>query len=257
MTAASPAGLILRNGRIYTVDAMRSWASAVAIDKGQFVAIGDDAAVGALKGPFTSMVDLKGRMAMPGIVDIGAQVLADGQAEFDLGIASDCGDGFRAEAAGWAEAPPSDWITAAQRSDRPPSLTLDAAPFVSVHYRPETRQAAAASMIQTLNSFGVTAFLEGASTREIMGALKSLDDRGALTAWAGCTIPADELSRTLRQSGDPLVVTREMYRSRHVKPDFVSVSLDTPACRTPTFHEPYLADPIRGSILTRLNGQHV
>ena len=67
---ASFADLILRNGRIYTVDRARSWASAVAILNGRYVAVGDDAAVERYRGPATAIVDLQGRMAMPGITDI-------------------------------------------------------------------------------------------------------------------------------------------------------------------------------------------
>ena len=75
------ADLILRNGRIYTVDDKRSWASAVAIRNGRYIAIGDDAAVAPHKGPSTEIVDLSGRMAMPGITDIHTHMMMGGQAE--------------------------------------------------------------------------------------------------------------------------------------------------------------------------------
>ena len=60
MKAASSADLILRNGRIYTVDRTRPWATAVAIRNGCFIAVGDDAAVEACRGPSTQIVDLNG-----------------------------------------------------------------------------------------------------------------------------------------------------------------------------------------------------
>ena len=47
------ADLILRNGRIYTVDRARPWAAAVAVRNGSFIAVGDDAAVEACRGPIT------------------------------------------------------------------------------------------------------------------------------------------------------------------------------------------------------------
>jgi predicted amidohydrolase YtcJ len=66
---AQPADLILRNGRIVTVDARFSTAQAVAIRGGRFVAVGDDAAVAAQAGPSTQVVDLGGRTVVPGLVD--------------------------------------------------------------------------------------------------------------------------------------------------------------------------------------------
>ena len=64
------ADTVYRNGRIYTVDRARSWADAVAIKGGHFVAVGTNAAVAAFVGPATRVVDLGGRMAMPGIYDM-------------------------------------------------------------------------------------------------------------------------------------------------------------------------------------------
>ncbi len=108
------ADLILRNGRIYTVDDKRSWASAVAIRNGRYIAIGDDAAVDPHKGPSTEIVDLAGRMAMPGITDIHTHMMMGGQAElFDLNFASSLGvDGICAAVRAWAEK------AAARRLDR-------------------------------------------------------------------------------------------------------------------------------------------
>src|SRR5271154_5442708 len=89
MKVSAFADLILRNGRIYTVDRGRAWASAVAVRNGCFIAVGDDAAVEASRGPSTQVVDLKGCMAMPGIVDIHTHMLMGGQAEmFDLNFSS-------------------------------------------------------------------------------------------------------------------------------------------------------------------------
>ncbi len=61
--------LIVRNGRIYTLDATGSIASALAVKAGRIVAVGEDTAIGSLAGPHTSMVDLAGRIAIPGIFD--------------------------------------------------------------------------------------------------------------------------------------------------------------------------------------------
>jgi len=63
------ADLVLYNGKIFTVDASQPWATAVAIRDGKFVAVGSDVEVKKLIGKETEMVDLKGRLALPGFND--------------------------------------------------------------------------------------------------------------------------------------------------------------------------------------------
>jgi predicted amidohydrolase YtcJ len=70
--AAAPqpvADLVLTNGRVYTVDAARSWASAVAIRGDRIVYVGDDAGVRRWAGGGTHVVDLHGRMVLPAFHD--------------------------------------------------------------------------------------------------------------------------------------------------------------------------------------------
>ena len=64
-----PADLILKNGAIYTVDAARSWARAVVVRDGRIVYVGDDAGSDAFAGSGTKVVDLEGKMVLPGFVD--------------------------------------------------------------------------------------------------------------------------------------------------------------------------------------------
>lgn len=64
-----PADLILTGGVVYTVDAARSWAQAVAVRDGTIVAIGTDRDVAELKGPASEVVELGGRMVLPGFQD--------------------------------------------------------------------------------------------------------------------------------------------------------------------------------------------
>ena len=65
----APADIVLRGGGIYTVDVDRGWAEAAAIRDGRIVAVGDDDELSAYVGAETRIVDLQGRMAMPGIHD--------------------------------------------------------------------------------------------------------------------------------------------------------------------------------------------
>ena len=52
--AQSPADLVMRGGDVYTVDAVRSWAQAIAVADGKIVYVGTDAGVSAWIGSQTS-----------------------------------------------------------------------------------------------------------------------------------------------------------------------------------------------------------
>ena len=64
-----PADLVLINGGIYTVDSARTWAQAAAISGNKIIAVGSNTEVQTLIGPNTRVIDLTGRMALPGIHD--------------------------------------------------------------------------------------------------------------------------------------------------------------------------------------------
>jgi len=65
----APADLALTGGAVYTVDAARSWASAVAVRDGRIVYVGSDAGVRPFVGEKTRVVPLSGRMLLPGFQD--------------------------------------------------------------------------------------------------------------------------------------------------------------------------------------------
>ena len=320
--AVTFADTIFRNGRIYTVNRDQPWASCAAVKAGRFVAVGDHADVDGFAGPQTAVVDLAGRMAMPGIIDIHNHIMMGGISDlYDLRFPSSLSISEIAAVVRKAasQAKPGAWIVGGQwGNDLLPRLNtaeafaeLDAASLghpvllrddsyhnrwvsaetlrlagVTVdtpnpvageigrdlktgaltglmieaasgiveralansgHYTPEMDRAAVARSISVLNSFGVTAFLDSASMQPILGALKGLDDRGELTAWAVCAMPIVEPGFMFGMAGDDLFALRENYRSAHVKPDFAKVFLDgVPGAKTAAFHEPYVADPVRG-----------
>lgn len=316
------ADLVLTNGRIYTVDPARSSAEALAVRNGRIIAVGTDADVRPHIGPETQVVDLGGRLAMPGIVDIHTHMMMGGQAElFELRF----GNTLRREAileqvrAAAETTPEGKWIIGAQwgsdllalfnseeslalldaaslgrpvmlRDDtyhnrwvntaalrlagitedtpdpdqgsfgRDPSsgrltgIMIEAAAgliertiVASGHYTEDMDRAAVAHSIATLNQHGVTAFLDAAAMQPVLAALKGLDDRGLLTAWASGAMPVTEPSFLFGVAGEELFALRDTFRSRHVRPDFTKIFLDgVPGARTAAFHEPYTPDAVFG-----------
>lgn len=72
---------ILVNGRIYTVDPDRRWVEAVAITNGRITALGSNAVIRDLASPATDVIDLAGRLAMPGFIDVHNHILWAGKIE--------------------------------------------------------------------------------------------------------------------------------------------------------------------------------
>ena len=75
------ADVIYRNARIYTVEPGQPWAEALAVKDGKLTVVGDTAAAQAVAGPATRMVDLDGRMVMPGIIDTHVHPMDAGRKE--------------------------------------------------------------------------------------------------------------------------------------------------------------------------------
>ncbi|WP_429383216.1 amidohydrolase [Pseudomonas laurylsulfatiphila] len=65
----TPADTVMRNGYVYTVDGQDSVQQAIAISGGKIVYVGSDAGVDGYIGKQTQLIDLAGRMLMPGFVD--------------------------------------------------------------------------------------------------------------------------------------------------------------------------------------------
>lgn len=63
------ADVLLRNGAIYTVDAARSWAEAAAIAHGRIIYVGANAGAEEFITPQTRVIDLNGKMVLPGFHD--------------------------------------------------------------------------------------------------------------------------------------------------------------------------------------------
>ena len=72
------ADIILVNGNIVTMDAVRSTARALAVVNGLIVAVGDDDTVRALAGQSTQVIDLGRRTVTPGLIDAHCHLGAAG-----------------------------------------------------------------------------------------------------------------------------------------------------------------------------------
>ena len=66
----SGADTVFRNGEIYTVDGDRTWAQSIAIQNGRITYVGNDDAISEHIGAQTKVIDLKGKMMIPGMQDI-------------------------------------------------------------------------------------------------------------------------------------------------------------------------------------------
>lgn len=67
---AVEADLIFHSGRIYRVDARRRWAEAIAVKDGKIISVGANKVIQRLLGDNTRLVELDGRMVMPGLIDV-------------------------------------------------------------------------------------------------------------------------------------------------------------------------------------------
>lgn len=89
LTAADLAPeLILHNGKIVTVDERFSIHEALAVGGGRIVRTGRDEEILALKNPATKLVDLQGRMVLPGLMDSHMHPVSASVTEFDHPIPS-------------------------------------------------------------------------------------------------------------------------------------------------------------------------
>ncbi len=73
-----PADTVFHGGAVYTVDAARSWAEAVAIRAGRIVYVGTDAGLAPWIGPQTRSLDLQGKMLLPGFHDAHVHLVGGG-----------------------------------------------------------------------------------------------------------------------------------------------------------------------------------
>jgi predicted amidohydrolase YtcJ len=131
---AQIADTIYTNGKIYTVNKAQPWAEAVAIKDGKFVAAGSAGDVESHRGDGTKVIDLEGKMAMPGLIDLHHHMLtvADGTSHLAFTKPGDL-DSMLAEIKAYAKANPDlplirgeQWNLGVFPKDSPTKELLDA-----------------------------------------------------------------------------------------------------------------------------------
>src|SRR5437588_5896890 len=76
--AATPADVLVHNGRIATQDDRRSFVQAAAVKDGKFIAVGSDQEVMKLRGEQTQVIDVGSRTVIPGLNDSHTHVIRGG-----------------------------------------------------------------------------------------------------------------------------------------------------------------------------------
>jgi predicted amidohydrolase YtcJ len=113
LAVPAPADLVLRNGKIITVDRDFSIKQAVAIRDGRFVAVGSDRDVRVLTARGTRVIDLGGRTVIPGLIDSHIHATEAGlnwDAELHWERARSLGAGVKQIAEAAKTEPPGRWI---------------------------------------------------------------------------------------------------------------------------------------------------
>lgn len=130
-----PADLVLRNGKIVTVDEAKPEARALAVRGDLIAAVGTDKEIKAYIGPATKVIDLEGKLAIPGFIDSHGHFTGIGQAKLELDLT---------KAKNWDEivamvkdavqkAKPGEWILGRgwhqEKWDKTPQPNVDGLPF--------------------------------------------------------------------------------------------------------------------------------
>jgi predicted amidohydrolase YtcJ len=105
---ADPAELVLRNGRIVTLDEALPEATALAASAGRIMAVGSDREIEAYVGAETEVIDLDGRLAIPGFIEGHGHFMSLGTSRLILDLM---------HVAGWDEI--VDMVAAAARDAAP------------------------------------------------------------------------------------------------------------------------------------------
>jgi len=130
-----PASLVLHNGKIVTVDPATPEAQAVAVRDDRIVAVGSDEDIQSFIGPSTRVIDLAGRLAVPGLIEGHGHYMGLGRAKMilDLTTAKNFDDIVAMVRDAVAKATPGTWIFGRgwhqEKWDRVPQPNVEGVPL--------------------------------------------------------------------------------------------------------------------------------
>lgn len=107
-----PADLVLRNGKVVTVDSAQPEAQAIAINGYTIAAVGSNRQIGRYVGPNTEVIDLQGMLAIPGFIEGHGHFMGLGRAKMilDLTTATSWDDIVAMVGRAARAARPGEWI---------------------------------------------------------------------------------------------------------------------------------------------------
>ena len=132
---AAATDLVLRNGHVVTVDEKLPEAQSIAVRGARIIALGTDAETAPLIGPHTRVIDLRGRLAVPGFIEGHGHFLGVGRAHaiFDALNVRNFDEIAAKVGAAAARAKPGEWIVGRgwhqEKWDRVPRPNVEGVPL--------------------------------------------------------------------------------------------------------------------------------
>ena len=109
--AEGSADWLFQGGGVYTMNPSQPWAQAVAVRGKQIVYVGDAAGAARWRGPRTRLVDLKGRMLLPGFVDAHDHFATLGASKLGVNVRGIKGkEAILAKVKEWVQQQPADAV---------------------------------------------------------------------------------------------------------------------------------------------------
>jgi predicted amidohydrolase YtcJ len=111
-SSVEPATLVLRNGKVVTVDDKVPEAQAIAIRGDRIAAVGSNTEIQRYVGPGTKVIDLAGRLAIPGLIESHGHFMNFGLSKMTLDLmdVKDWNEIVSMVAAAAKQAKPGEWI---------------------------------------------------------------------------------------------------------------------------------------------------
>ncbi len=129
------ADVVLRGGKVVSVDPDIGEAQALAVRGHEIAAVGTDAEIDALVGPDTRVIELDGRTAIPGFIEGHGHYMSLGRAQqiLDLNDVANYGEIVEMVAAAVEEAGPGEWVFGRgwhqEKWDEVPEPNVDGVPL--------------------------------------------------------------------------------------------------------------------------------